>query len=243
MRTTSTILRTGALMLCILSSACMSMQHQLDRHERDLAQLSEQVSRLQANSHSDMQQLRSDMQALSGTIEENNVVHDRAIKALRARLESMTAATSPPSVEPHPGSASVSGQPAAAVDTEQALYDRALELYYAREYAQSRTSFQAFAQQYPTSHLTQNALFWIGMCLFQQKNYQASIAALENLIKTFPQGTKVPDASYWQALAFIELKETLTAQILLETLMQTYPTSEAAQRAKTKYEELTAGQQ
>ena len=33
-------------------------------------------------------------------------------------------------------------------------------------------------------------------------------------------------------------KETLTAEILLETLMQTYPTSESAQKAQAKYQEI-----
>lgn len=241
MSTTSPIIRTAVLLLCIACSACVNLQHQLDRHERDLAQLRADMARLQGTTHSEIEQLRSDMQTLSGSIEETIVVQRREIKDLQKRFGRMTAAAMvTPAVEP-PAATSVAGAPDAAVDTEQTIYDRALQLYYAREYEQSRASFQAFAGQYPTSHLTQNALFWVGMCLYQQKKYQDSIAAFEDLIKKFPQSTKVPDSYYWQALAFIELKETLTAEILLETLMQTYPASESAQKAQTKYQEIKSG--
>jgi tol-pal system protein YbgF len=235
------IIRAAALLLCITCSACVNLQHQLDRHERELAQLRADVARIQASRHSDIEQLRSDMQALSGSVEENTVVLRREIKDIQERLGRMTSAAAQPAAQEAVGAID-STPPEAAVDTEQSVYDRALQLYQARDYEQARISLQAFAARYPASQLTQNALFWAGMCLFQQKKYQASIAAFEDLIKQFPQGTKVPDSYYWQALAFIEIKETLTAQILLETLMQTYPTSESAQKAKAKYQEITDSQ-
>lgn len=223
-----------------MSSACMSMQHQLDRHERELSDLREQISRLQATNHSEFEQMRSELQSFRGTLEENTVVHNREIKSLRERIDTLTAAAAPSINANGPAvstpDADLTGIP---VDSEQSLYDRALEMYHARDYEQARSSFQAFAVQYPTSQLAPNALFWIGMCLFQQKNYQACIAALDDLIKKFPQAGKVPDAYYWQAMSFLELKETLTAQILLETLMQSYPETDAAQRAKVKYEEIS----
>jgi tol-pal system protein YbgF len=239
----SPVIRASVLLLCITCSACANLQHQLDRHERELAQLRADMARIQASRHSDIEQLRSDMQALSGSVEENTVVLRREIKDIQERLGRMTSAAAQPAAQETGAPIDSVPPPEAAVDTEQSVYDRALQLYQARNYEQARSSLQAFAAQYPASQLTQNALFWAGMCLFQQKKYQASIAAFEDLIKKFPQGTKVPDSYYWQALAFIEIKETLTAQILLETLMQTYPTSESAQKAKAKYQEITAGQQ
>jgi len=239
---TASMIRTAALLLCLACSACMSMQHQLDRHERDLTQLRGQLAHLQANSHSEIEQLRGEVQALNGSIEEKTVVHDREIKALQARLDSMTTAAAHQGSPQAPFDGMAASAPQNSIATEQALYDRALQSYYSRNYEQSRSLFHDFAKQYPTGTLTQNALFWIGMCLFQEQSYQASIAALEDLIKKFPQSAKVPDAYYWQAMSFIELKEKLTAQILLETLMQSYPDAEASHKAQAKYEELTAGQ-
>jgi tol-pal system protein YbgF len=239
MPTQAMIIRTAALVLCIACSACVNLQHQLDRHDRELAQLRADVARLQAARHSDIEQLRSDMQALSGSVEESTVVQRRAIQQMQERLDTMSAAARTAPAAAEPADLTTGPAPETPADTEQAQYDRALQMYYARDYEQSRASFQAFAGQYPGSHLTQNALFWVGMCLFQQKKYQASIAAFEDLIKKFPQGTKVPDSYYWQALAFIELKETLTARILIETLLQSYPTSELAPKAQAKYQEIT----
>ncbi len=235
MRTTTHIIRITTLSLCLLCSACIQMQQQVDANSRELAQMRNQVSHLQATTHNEIAQLRSEVQALSGTLEENNVVYGQEINDIKKRLANVTSMPGNSALEatgtatPHTG---------APVDNPQSHYDRALQLYRDRDYEKSRVSFQTFLKQYRNSPLAQNAFFWIGMSLFQQKNYRDSIAALENLIKEFPQGSKIPDAYYWQAMSFIELEEMLTAQILLETLMQTFPSSEASQKAQVKYKEL-----
>jgi tol-pal system protein YbgF len=232
---TKHIVRISALILCLCCSACLSMQQQIDTNSRDLGQMRNQLSR----SHNDVEKLRSEIQTLSGTLEENNVVKNQEIKEIKKRLDSIAAILTSPS----PGTNETLTSPVAnltnaPLDNEQAHYDRALKLYRDRNYEKSQSTFQTFIKQYKGSPLAQNAFFWIGMSLFQGKDYQDSISAFEELIKKFPQSSKIPDAYYWQALGFIELKEMLTAQILLETLMQTYPSSEASQKAKTKYQEL-----
>ncbi len=226
------ILRAATLALCLCCSACLAIQQQIDANSRDLGYIRNQLSR----THNDLEQLRSEVQALSGTLEENNVVHGREIKNIKKRLGSLTATLE----NPLPGTEGAvpllsSDIPA---NNAQSHYGQALKLYNNRDYEKSRSSFQAFLKQYRDNPLTQNAFFWIGLSFFKQKDYRKSIAALEKLIKEFPQGNKVPDAYYWQAVSFMELQEILTAQILLETLMQTYPSSEASQKAKAKHQEL-----
>lgn len=235
MHTPLQLMRASALVLCLLCSACAQMQQQIDANSQDLANL----SRMQAATHSDIQQLRGEIQALNGTLEENTVVHDREIKNIQEQLARITAVLNgaspdttedvlPPGIE----------TPETALDNEQDLYSHALKLYRDHAYKESYASFQDFLKRYPNSPLTHNAFFWIGMSLYQQKDYRASIAAFDELMQKFPQGSKVPDAYYWQALAFTELKEMLTAQILFETLMQTYPSSEASRKAEIKYKEM-----
>jgi len=234
------LVRAGSLALCLMSSACLHMQQQIDANSQDLSLMRNQMSRFQATTHNDVEKLRSEIQAMSGTLEENNVVRGQEIKDIQKRLARIASALGDPALETNetviPGKAAdaLEGQASNA----QSHYDRALQLYRDRDYEQSRSSFQAFLKQYRSSPLAPNAFFWIGMSLFQQGKFRDSISALENLIKEFPQGSKIPDAYYWQAMSFIELEEMLTAQILLETLMQTYPSSEASQKAQAKYQEL-----
>jgi len=230
----SQFIRTGALMLCLLCSAC-AMQQQIDTNSSNLAQL----SRLQAVTHSEIEKLRSEIQALSGTLEENSVVHNREIKNIQSRLADVTALLNGPSPDTNEGGLPLGiVSPETALDNEQVHYTHALELYRAHTYKESLAAFQAFLKRYPNSPLTHNAFFWVGMSLYQLADYRASISAFDDLMSKFPQGSKVPDAYYWQAMAFTELKEMLTAQILFETLMQTYPSSEASRKAKIKYSEL-----
>lgn len=235
MYSTKPIVKISALLLCLCCSACLAMQQQIDDNSRDLDTIRNQLSR----THNDVEQLRGEIQALSGTMEENSVVHSREINDMKTRLDNLTARLTNPSSDTIAIQApSAADTEAAPVDAAQEHYDRALKLYYDRDYERSRLSFQTFLKQYRSSPLSQNAFFWIGMSLFQQKDYRDSISTLEDLIKEFPQGSKVPDAYYWQALSFIELREMLTAQILLETLMQTYPSAEASKKAQAKYQEL-----
>jgi tol-pal system protein YbgF len=240
MHRTTQIVRAGTLLLCLFCSACLSMQQQIDTNAHDLAQMRNQNARFQATTHNEVEQLRSEIQTLSGTLEENNVVHGQEIKDIKKRLGSLTATLGPVPLNTGENAALhlTAGASTASLDNAQSYYDQALKLYYDRDYEKSYSSFQTFLTQYRSNPLAQNAFFWIGMSLFQQKKYRESISALEDLIKEFPQGGKVPDAYYWQAVSFIELEEMLTAQILLETLMQTYPSSEATQKAQTKYQEL-----
>jgi len=220
-------MRTISLLLCLLCSACLSMQEQIDTNTRA-------ISRYQATTHNEIEQLRSEIQTLSGSLEETTVMQGQAIKDIQKRLDNISAILKGPA----PGTGTDLIPDAVTLNSEQVFYDQALKLYYERDYKKTKSSFQAFLKQYPNSPLAQNAFFWIGMALFQQKYYRNSISAFEDLIKAFPQGSKIPGAYYWQALSFIELKEMLTAQILLETLMQAYPSSEASQKAQTKYQEL-----
>jgi tol-pal system protein YbgF len=242
MQIVTSILRTGALVLCITCSACLHIQQQLDEQSREIESIRTQLARLQATSNNDIEQLRSDMQALNGSFEESSLIHTRELESLQNQISSIAAM-----VKSHAAATVESRAPApvtqtGSVDTEQASYEQALQLYKARDYIQSRASFETFLKKYPDSRLTDNAFFWIGMCLFQQKDYRGCIATFEDLIKKFPQGSKTADALYWQAMAFIEMKESLTAQLLLETLMQSYPGSEAAQRAQAKHNEITGNQ-
>jgi len=234
------LLRAGALVLCITCSACLHIQQQVDEQSREIEQMRTQLARLQAASTNDIEQLRSDVQTLSGSFEESALIYTRKLDALQDQMNSVAAMVTRPAAPALTSPDPAPAPPAAdLIDSEQAHYNRALELYRARDYAQSRASVLTFLQQYPGSNLEDNAFFWIGMCLFQQKDYRGCIAAFDDLIKKFPQGSKAADALYWQAMAFIELKETLTAQILLETLMQTYPGSELSQRAEVKHKEIT----
>jgi len=207
------------------------MQEQIDAN-------SHAISRYQATTHNELAQLRSEIQTLRGSLEETTVMQGKEIKDIQKRLDNISDMLKGPTPETGIDLTSPATATADTLTSEQMLYDQALKLYYERDYGKTKYSFQAFIKQYPNSPLAQNAFFWIGMSLFQQKDYRNSISAFEDLINAFPQGSKIPDAYFWQALSFIELKEMLTAQILLETLMQTYPSSEASQKAQTKYQEL-----
>jgi len=207
------------------------MQEQIDTNSRA-------ISRFQANTHNEIAQLRSEIQTLSGSLEETSVMQERTLQDIQKRLDGLSAILKGPAPETNTDPNSPDNTNTDTLNSEQVFYDQALKLYYERDYEKTKSSFQAFLKQYPNSPLAQNAFFWIGMSFFQQKEYRKSIAAFEDLIKAFPQGGKISDAYYWQAMGFIELKEMLAARIQLETLMKTHPSTEAANKAQMKYQEL-----
>lgn len=211
------------------------LQQQLQQADRSLKQLRTN----QADSQSDIDQMRRDLQRLKGNVEENDHYTKKTLADLKNDLSRINTAL----IDKQPMSPAADHPPAAGPttadpSTEQGLYDMAYQYFQKNDLQKSRELFTRFINTYPQSDLADNVFYWIGSSYYKEQKYEATINACEDVIKKYPNGNKVPDAYYLQALSFQALNDTLTAQILLETLIQKYPASAAAASGQKLYEEL-----
>lgn len=122
-------------------------------------------------------------------------------------------------------------------DPAKALYERALEAFQSRNYAQARTMWDEFARTFPQHELVSNALFWQGESFFQMGDYSQAVLAYQDVISKHPQSNKYAAAMLKQGVCFFRLGKDRAGVLVLEDLIKRFPSLPEATRAKTILDE------
>jgi tol-pal system protein YbgF len=125
--------------------------------------------------------------------------------------------------------------PAASADgeAEAKAYEVAHGLIKAGKYKEAIGAFQAFLNQYPTSALAPNALYWMGISqVTGLSDFKAAAESYQRLLKDFPVSPKAPDALLSLARAQVQLDDKEAARTTLNQLQTKYPLSKAAENGK-----------
>lgn len=195
---------------------------------------------------------RSDMQALSGKVDDYGVVMkksadeltryredaDRRIVALEDRIVKLQAAVDELNKRMQDGGGKSGAVAASGAAKADDLYQKGLEAFKAGDMPAARTQLTAFIDQQPQHELVSNARYWIGETFYSEKNYEQAILEFQEVIKQFPKKEKAPAAMLKQALAFKALKDVKSSRYVLGKLVQEYPKSDEAKKARVLLKEL-----
>lgn len=129
-------------------------------------------------------------------------------------------------------------KPAVVNIPAQELYNNAYGDYLKGNYSLAIDSFKLFLQQYPSTPLSDNALYWIGECHYSQEQYQEAIDSFNELLINYPSGDKVPAAYLKKGLSLAQLGRKEEALATLKLLVAKFPTQEEARLAQQKIIEL-----
>jgi tol-pal system protein YbgF len=122
--------------------------------------------------------------------------------------------------------------------TPDALYQKGLDLLKAGENAAAREQFSKFLEQNPKHELAANAHYWLGETYYNEKNYESAILSYQDVIKNYPGKEKVVAAMLKQAMAFNAIKDAKSAKFVLKKLVEGFPKSEEAKKAKELLKEI-----
>ncbi len=226
--------------------------------EKDMA-IRSQSAGLQAS----LDKINSDIQSLSGKIDETAYAVNQKINALEetekrkeerlARLEQrsgMGAESARPAMPPSgsgdsdtPSSAPrppvsktspAAGAPDKTSLSEEELYNFAKEALDKGDYEAARDGFQKMLKAHPKSKWADSAQFWIGDSYYRQKWYEKAILEYQSVIEKYPKGNKVKSALLKQGLSFIEIGDKANGRLILQELIQKFPNSDEARTAKQK---------
>ncbi|MGZ4886429.1 MAG: tol-pal system protein YbgF [Candidatus Aminicenantales bacterium] len=128
--------------------------------------------------------------------------------------------------------------PASNISPTEA-YRMAYNDYLKGNYDLAVESFKLYRQQFPSSPLADNALYWIGECHFSQKKYEVAIDDFNEVVLAYPQGDKVPAAHLKKGISYMELGKKEEALAAFKLLVSKYPLSEETRIAQDKIKELT----
>jgi tol-pal system protein YbgF len=245
------------------------MQESMDsKMGEDLDAKLETIRVSEAEAGAEMDRIRTEVQTLSGRVEENSHLLRRTVERDTTEQDMMKAnlAELGPRITelekrvvllydylklkpPVPEKETPSGEakepslkPPAPdkepISPEARLYETTLTDYHQGRYEQALAGFEEFLGKYPKSDLADNAQFWIGECYMTMEKYERAILAYQSVIKNYPKGNKVPNAMLRQALAFYELKDKTSARLLLKKVIKQYPGSSEAKIAEAKLKSL-----
>jgi tol-pal system protein YbgF len=198
--------------------------------------------------------LTREMQTLAGKLEDTNRrlaqlsqqiadVQARAVAA--APLTAVAAApglgappAGGPATAPAPGVAAAPSAPKGGGISPADLFAQATADYQRGRYDLARQGFEDYAEKFPRTDLSDDALYWAGECWSAQKKPHEAIAAYDKLFRTYPQSDKASAAHLKKGLAHLELGEKAQAMVELNYVVNQFPGSDEAKSARQRLKAL-----
>ena len=208
-------------------------------------------------------QLRGEIRALRGKLEETEYLLKQKIKAFEGskgrqkkqldRIEQMISSTKDRIIHieqylnlettefelklekgPHTKSEIPSKKELSA----DKIYKSAKQAFVQSDFETAREEFQQLLKLYPKSPQADNAQFWLGETYYREKWFEKAILEYQKVIEKYPKGNKVPASLLKQGFAFSSLGDKANARLILTELVKKYPKSNEAKIAKQKLKRL-----
>jgi tol-pal system protein YbgF len=109
------------------------------------------------------------------------------------------------------------------------------------ERAMARALYEDFVKRWPSDPRAADAHFRLGELWYGDRRYREAILAYGKVAQDFPRSDKAPDALFRTGESMLALDLRDDARGLFEEVVNRYPRSTAAQRAKARLQELSAG--
>jgi tol-pal system protein YbgF len=231
-----------------------SSKEEVAKLNETLAKQAQTLLRSNADLGTKFDDLTREMQALAGKLEDAN----RRLTQLSQQIAETqghpvagtmvapptpaTAQTPPVSgVALGPGGAGLAAVPAAPRGgsiTPADLFAQATADYQRGRYDLARQGFEDYAEKFPRTDLSDDALYWAGECWSAQKKPREAIASFDKLFRTYPQSDKAPAAHLKKGIAHLELGEKAQAMVELNFVVNQFPGSDEAKSARQRLKSL-----
>jgi tol-pal system protein YbgF len=246
----------------VLKDQIQDLRARLDKSAEDIRAIREQLKLLAdlvRQSVSDQAALKDDVRVVPAQYQDllrridqlsldiQKVSSDLAViqpAAVGAKAATEGTAAKKPDTKPGPGAAQPQVQaptaavpPASNVSPSEA-YRMAYNDYLKGNYDLAIEGFKLYRQQFGTSPLADNALYWIGECHFSQKKFEEAIDSFNEVILAYPDGDKVPAAYLKKGMSYQELGKKVEALAAFKLLISKYPLQEESKIAEGKIKEL-----
>ena len=234
-------------------------QTDLQRMERRLQQMTDQNVRSNADLATQVQSLQERLEALHANLEQTTrklekisqelaAVRNRQAAAIppittnqpSAVVDDPEALVSPPNTAPQ-GSGNAAGNallaPGAEVTPDQ-LYRAAYEDYMRGNYDLAAQGFQEYMRRYPTTDLTDNALYWIGECYDAQELHQEALDVFSKVLEDHPSSDKAAASQLKKGLTYLKIGDQGQGVVNLQYVVYEHPGTKEAELAREKLRSL-----
>lgn len=234
--------------LTALDSRMQDVAAQTSRSNADLAvrveQLQEQIEALQSSLERTTRQLETISQELARA---------RSAAATGQYLPPVTATGTPaagaggappePTTAAGPAAAATAGALAGAGEgsegsSPEELYRAAYEDYMRGNYQLAADGFGEYRRRWPSTELSDNALYWIGECLDAQDKTEEALAIFSQVLEEYPGSDKAPAAQLKKGLLYLKLGDKGQGALNLQYVVYEYPGTREADLARERLRSL-----
>ncbi|MGZ5425577.1 MAG: tol-pal system protein YbgF [Thermoanaerobaculia bacterium] len=226
-----------------------SSKEEVAKLNETLAKQAQTLLRSNADLGTKFDDLTREMQALAGKLEDANRRLTQLSQQIAETQGHASAGTvvAPPApapasgAAPGPGGAGLTAVPAAPRGgsiTPADLFAQATADYQRGRYDLARQGFEDYAEKFPRTDLSDDALYWAGECWSAQKKSREAITAFDKLFRTYPQSDKAPAAHLKKGIAHLELGEKAQAMVELNFVVNQFPGSDEAKSARQRLKSL-----
>jgi tol-pal system protein YbgF len=209
------------------------MSAQSMRSNADLAaqvgQLQEQMEALHASLELTTRQLQSISQELAAS---------RARISTGAILPPVTAAADPSGSTTQAPPAGSAGASASAASTPEELYRSAYEDYMRGNYDLASQGFRDYLERWPTTELSDNALYWIGECFDAQGETEEALGIFSQVLEDYPTSDKAAAAQLKKGLLYLKMNDQAQGVVHLQYVVYEYPGTREADLARERLRSL-----
>lgn len=230
-----------------------SSKEEVDKLNENLTRQVSTILRSNADMGTRFDELTRELQLLAGKLEDANrrlARLSQQIAEAQAQVDASPAVPAGPgpqgavpgatpapagsgTVVPHAGAAAPAApRPAAGRPAPAELYNQALGDYQRGRFDLARQGFEEYVETYPSTDLSDDALFWAAECWSALKNPKKALETYDRLLKSYPQTDKAPSAHLRKGLAHLELGEKAQAIVQLQFVVHEYQTSDEAKSAR-----------
>jgi tol-pal system protein YbgF len=184
--------------------------------------------------HNDVDQLTNHLEANRKQQRDLYADLDRRLKLIEAHGSAGAGAAA--------GSASDSGDSAAAGADDKAAYQSAYGLLKDGQYDRAIAAFQKFLVSFSVSPLADNAQYWLGEAYYVDKSFPEAQAAFQRVVDRYPQSRKRADAFLKIGFCQYESKQWDQARATLSQVTTQFPDTPAAHLAQQRLDKLATEQ-
>jgi tol-pal system protein YbgF len=194
----------------------------------------------------DFKNIPVQFQLLNSKLEEIQF-QNAALNEILVAIQNLTPAAKPGEAAAKTGKAAPGKTESTPAETQktavlnipaQEMYNSAYGDYLKGNYSLAIDSFKLFLERYPSTTLSDNALYWIGECYYSEGRYKEAIEAFDELLLTYSSGDKAPAAYLKKGMSLMQQGKKEEALTTFRILISKYPMQEEARLAQQKIDEL-----
>jgi tol-pal system protein YbgF len=214
-----------------------------------MQEMSSQSMRSNADLAAEVTRLQEQIEALHASLELTTRQLQTISQELAASRSRMTTgAVLPPVVAAEPGvegdGATAGGAAAGAtgtsggVSTPEELYRSAYEDYMRGNYDLASQGFTDYMERWPSTELTDNALYWIGECYDAQGEPQNALEIFTQVLEDYPTSDKAAASQLKKGLLYLKMDDQAQGVVHLQYVVYEYPGTREADLARERLRSL-----